>query len=85
MHIIYVINQHHCDKIKDYPHVDHQIKKYFYSQYIKSCLWLVFYFFCDKEQKLFTLPCLDPIHIMICNVHFNRNNTSLEIDCKGHN
>jgi hypothetical protein len=23
MHIIYVINQHHCDKIKDYPHVNH--------------------------------------------------------------
>jgi hypothetical protein len=60
MHIIYVINQHHCDKIKDYPHVDHQIKKYFYFQYIKTCLWLVLVFFCDKEQKLFTLPCLDP-------------------------
>jgi len=23
MHIRYVINQHHCDKIKNYPHVDH--------------------------------------------------------------
>jgi hypothetical protein len=23
MHTKYVINQHHCDKIKYYPHVDH--------------------------------------------------------------
>jgi hypothetical protein len=23
LHIRYVINQHHCDKIKDYPHVNH--------------------------------------------------------------
>jgi hypothetical protein len=23
MHIKYVINQHHCDKIKNHPHVDH--------------------------------------------------------------
>jgi hypothetical protein len=23
MHITYVINQHHSNKIKDYPHVDH--------------------------------------------------------------
>jgi hypothetical protein len=38
MHIIYVIIQHDCDKIKDYPHVNHQIKKYFYFQYIKICL-----------------------------------------------
>ncbi len=29
MHIRCVINQNHCDKIKDYPHVDHYIKKYF--------------------------------------------------------
>jgi hypothetical protein len=27
MYIRRVINQYHCDKIKEYPHVDHQIKK----------------------------------------------------------
>jgi len=48
MHIKFVINQHHCDKIKDYPHVDHEIKKHFYFQYIKTCLCL-FVFLCDKE------------------------------------
>jgi hypothetical protein len=25
MHIKYVIDQHHCDKIKDYSHVDQYI------------------------------------------------------------
>jgi hypothetical protein len=40
MHIKYVVNQHHCDKIKDYFHFDHEIKKHFYFQYIKTCLWL---------------------------------------------
>jgi len=27
MHIKYVMYQHHCDKIKDYPHVDNFFKK----------------------------------------------------------
>jgi hypothetical protein len=35
MNIRHAINQHHCDKIKDSPHVDHQIKKHFYFQHIK--------------------------------------------------
>jgi hypothetical protein len=48
MHIKYVISQHHCDKFKDYPHVDHEIKKHFYFQYIKTCLCLLV-FSCDKE------------------------------------
>jgi hypothetical protein len=29
MHIRHVINQHHCDKIKDYLDFDHLIKKIF--------------------------------------------------------
>jgi hypothetical protein len=60
MYIRRVINQYHCDKIKEYPHVDHQIKKHFYFQYIKTCLWLLV-FFGDKIQKLSTLPCFHPI------------------------
>ncbi len=50
MYIRYVINQYHCDKIKDYPHV------HFYFQYIKTCLWLLVCFG-DRGQKLSTLPC----------------------------
>jgi hypothetical protein len=44
MHNEYVINQHHCDKNKDYPHVDHFLKKELYFQYIKTCLWLLVFF-----------------------------------------
>jgi hypothetical protein len=44
MHIRYVINQHHCDKIKDFPHVDG---------------YLLFYFG-EKDKKMFTLPCFQP-------------------------
>ncbi len=44
MHIRYVINQHHCDKIKDFLHVDHEMKKLFYFPYIKTYLWLLFCF-----------------------------------------
>jgi hypothetical protein len=29
MHIRYVINQHHCDEIKDYFHINHLIQKTF--------------------------------------------------------
>jgi hypothetical protein len=38
MHIKYVINQHHCDKIKDYLHVDHEFFLKKKIQYIKICL-----------------------------------------------
>jgi hypothetical protein len=84
MNIIYVINQHRCDKIKDYLHADYQIKIYFYFQYIKTCLWLLLVFLC-KDKKSLNFSMFEPIHIMLCNVCFNRNNTSLEVDCKDHN
>jgi len=48
MHFKYVINQLHCDKIKDYPHVDCYFFFKIYFQYIKICLWLLV-FFCDNE------------------------------------
>jgi hypothetical protein len=35
MYIKYVINQYHGDRIKDYPHVDHEIQKHFHFQYIQ--------------------------------------------------
>jgi len=67
MYIRYVINQYHYDKIKKYLHVDRQIIKHLYFQYIKTCLWLFFSFFCDKIQKKIILPCSHPIK--------NHNNT----------
>jgi len=44
-----VLNQHHCDKIKDYPHVD----QHFYIQYIKTCLWLFGFFVTRIKNCLF--------------------------------
>jgi hypothetical protein len=35
MYIKHVINQYHGDRIKDYPHVDHEIQKHFHFQYIQ--------------------------------------------------
>jgi hypothetical protein len=54
MHIKYVINQHHYEKIKYYPHLIIKFNIYIFFQYIKK-LWL-FFLFGDKEQKLSTLP-----------------------------
>jgi hypothetical protein len=57
MHIKYMINQHHCHKIKDYHHVDRQIKEHFNFQYIETCLNGYLFFFGDTEHKLSTLLC----------------------------
>jgi len=61
MHIKYVISQHHCDKTKDYPHVDHWIKKHLYFQYTKTCLCLFFFSFLWQGVKVayFTLLASD--------------------------
>jgi hypothetical protein len=48
MHIRYVINQHHCDKNKDFLHVD----QHFYFPYIKTCLWLLFFVLGDKDKRM---------------------------------
>jgi hypothetical protein len=84
MHIIDVINQHHCDKIKDYLHVDHQILKKSTFNTLKF-VYGYYLFFLWQVAKIIYFTMLGPIHIMVCNVCFNRNNTSLEVDCKGHN
>jgi hypothetical protein len=63
MHIKYLINQNHSDKIKDYPHVDHKIKNtitfytinlvyghlYFFVTRSKNCL-----FYLANTHKTFT-------------------------------
>jgi hypothetical protein len=51
MHIKYVINQHHCDKTKDYPHVDHWIKEHLYFQYIKTCLCIFLIYFVTRSRS----------------------------------
>jgi len=60
MHIKYVINQHHCDNIKDYPHVDHYIKNISTFNTLNLVYGFFFKKICDKEHKLFTLPCWQP-------------------------
>jgi len=53
MHIRYVINQHHYDKIKDYPLLIIKLKKHFYFQYIKLVYGYLF-FLGDKDKKMST-------------------------------
>jgi len=63
----YVINQHNYYTIKDYPHVDHQIKIYVYFQYIKTCLWLVLvFFFCDEQKILLYHAWTLTYYVMKC-------------------
>lgn len=40
-----------------------KLKKHLYFQYIETSLWLLF--LCEKEQKLFNLPCLHPIVVLV--------------------
>jgi len=69
MHIKYVINQHHCDKTKDYPHVDPWIKENLYFQYTKTCLCL-FYFILWQGIVFvfFTLLAFDNQKMLVKNI-----------------
>jgi hypothetical protein len=49
MHIRYVINQHHCDKIKDYPYVNHN---YFLKNSTFNTLKLVYGYLFSLVTKI---------------------------------
>ncbi len=76
MHIIYVINQHHCDEIKDYLKFDHQIKKHLYFQYIKT--WLHGYLFLLVTRLKNCLCYHVFIHDVLLHAHvYNNENNKL--------
>jgi hypothetical protein len=57
MHIRYVINQHHCDKLKIILKLIIKYKNIPTFNTLKHIYGFFFFFFCDKDQKLSTLPC----------------------------
>jgi hypothetical protein len=50
MHIKYVINQHLCDKIKNYFHVDHQINNFLIFSIYKN-LFMAFLLFVTRSKN----------------------------------
>jgi hypothetical protein len=65
MHIKYVINQHHFDKLKIILMLIIKFKKKSIFNTLKLVNDYFYFIFYNKEHKLFTLPCFD---LNMCNI-----------------